>query len=64
MDKLLELVLKEIRERKVFVVDNLAEGNLKDFSEYQKLCGEVRGYSLVEGYILDLARKLEHSDDE
>ncbi len=64
MDKFLEIVLKEIRERRMFVVDNLAGGNLKDFSEYQKLCGEIRGYSLIEGYILDLARQLEHSDDE
>lgn len=63
MDRVLEVVVKEIRDRKTFVVDELARGTLKDFAEYQKLCGEVRGYSLIEEYILDLAKRMESADE-
>jgi hypothetical protein len=35
----------------------------KDYAEYQKLCGEIRGLSMAEGFILDLAKQMEFSDD-
>ena len=64
MDKVLEVVLGEARTKRAQIIEALAGGTAKDYAEYQKLCGEIRGYSVIEGYILDLANHMEHSDDE
>ena len=63
MDKALEVVLKQLREKREQIVQAVASNAAKDFSEYQKLCGEIRGLSLAEGYILDLAKNMELSDE-
>jgi hypothetical protein len=44
--------------------DDLAGGVCRNFDEYQKLCGVIQGLALAERYIIDLAHKLENSDDE
>ena len=44
--------------------DDLAGGVCRNFDEYQKLCGVIQGLALAERYIIDLAQKLENSDDE
>ena len=36
----------------------------KDYADYRAICGEIRGLSIAEGYILDLAKKMEHNDDD
>jgi hypothetical protein len=64
MDKLIEVVVDELRQRKSFVSDSLAMGHAKDYSEYRAMCGEIRGYSLIEDYIIDLAKRMEQSDDD
>jgi hypothetical protein len=63
MDKTLEVLLQQLREKRQQIVDAVATNAAKDYAEYQKLCGEIRGLSLAEGYILDLLKKLEFSDD-
>jgi hypothetical protein len=63
MDKTLEVLLKQVRDKRNQIVEAVANNAAKDFSEYQKLCGEIRGLSLAEGYILDLAKNMEHLDD-
>lgn len=63
MDRALEVVVEEIREKRSMVIDAMARGAAKDFSEYQKLCGVIQGYSAIEGYILDLAKTMEQSDE-
>jgi hypothetical protein len=45
------------------VVEAVSNNAAKDYAEYQKLCGEIRGLSLTEGFILDLAKNMEYSDD-
>lgn len=64
MDKTLEVLLKQVREKRNQIVDAVATNAAKDFPEYQKLCGEIRGLSFAEGFILDLAKLLEREDDE
>jgi hypothetical protein len=44
-------------------VEAVSNSAAKDYSEYQKLCGEIRGLSITEGFILDLAKKMEFSDE-
>lgn len=63
MDKTLEVLLRQVREKRSQIVEAVSNNAAKDFSEYQKLCGEIRGLSLAEGFILDLAKNMEFSDE-
>ena len=63
MDKTLEVLLKQVREKRNQVVEAVSNNEAKDYAEYQKLCGEIRGLSLTEGFILDLAKNMEYSDE-
>jgi hypothetical protein len=63
MDKTLEVLLKQVRDKRDQIVEAVSNNAAKDFSEYQKLCGEIRGLSIAEGFILDLAKNMEYSDD-
>ena len=58
------LVLRqEIRKDMNNYADDLAAGACKSFEEYQKLCGVIQGLALAERYLLDLAQKVEQSDE-
>ena len=63
MDKTLEVLLKQVRDKRDQIVEAVSNNAAKDFSEYQKLCGEIRGLSIAEGFILDLAKNMEYSDE-
>jgi hypothetical protein len=43
--------------------DDCAGGACRSFEEYQKLCGIIQGLALAERYLLDLAQKVENSDE-
>ena len=43
--------------------DDIAGGSCRSFEEYQKLVGVIQGLALAERYILDLAKKVEDSDE-
>ncbi len=43
--------------------DDCAGGACRTFEEYQKLCGIIQGLALAERYIIDLAKKVEQSDE-
>jgi hypothetical protein len=43
--------------------DDLAGGSCRSFDEYQKLCGVIQGLAIAERHILDLAEKVEQSDE-
>ena len=63
MDKTLEVLLKQVRDKREQIIEAVSNNAAKDYSEYQKLCGEIRGLSITEGFILDLAKKMELSDE-
>jgi len=63
MNKALEVLIKQVRDKRDQIVEAVSNNAAKDYSEYQKLCGEIRGLSLAEGFILDLAKKMEFSDE-
>jgi hypothetical protein len=63
MEKVIALVLKELRERRTQLSDALANGAAKDYAEYKFLCGEIRGLTAVEIYLQTLAKNLEHDDE-
>lgn len=43
--------------------DDLAGGVCRSFDEYQKLCGIIQGLAVAERHLIDLAEKLENSDE-
>jgi hypothetical protein len=43
--------------------DDLAGGACRSYDEYQKLCGIIQGLATAERHLLDLAEKVEKSDE-
>ena len=43
--------------------DDCAGGACRTFDEYQKLCGVIQGLAIAERHVLDLAEKVEESDE-
>ncbi len=57
-------VLREkIRNDMNNYADALAGGSCRSFDEYQKLCGVIQGLAIAERHLLDLAEKVEQSDE-
>ena len=63
MDKTLEVLLKQYRDKRSQIADAVSSGAAKDYAEYRALCGEIRGLLIAESYLLDLAKNLENADD-
>lgn len=64
MDKALEIIRNKINEKQAQLAHAVSEGTAKDYTEYRAMCGEIRGLSIAEGFILDLADQMErHNDD-
>ena len=63
MEKVIEIILKQLRERRAQLTDAMANGSAKDYAEYKFLCGEIRGLTAVEMYLQTLAKNLEHIDE-
>lgn len=59
----LDVVIKEIEERRESIAQALISGAAKDFAEYKDLCGEIRGLSRAHAFITDLVRKMEYNDE-
>jgi hypothetical protein len=59
----LEVLLEQIDEKAQQLQNSIVNGNLEDFADYKKLCGEVRGLLIARGYVLDLKDRLEKSDE-
>ena len=43
--------------------DDCAGGACRTFEEYQKLCGIIQGLATAERHLLDLAEKVEQSEE-
>ena len=54
----------KLREDMNNYTDDMAGGACQSFEQYQKLCGVIQGLAIAERHLLDLAEKLEKSDDE
>ena len=64
MDQTLELLLSRIEDQRKQVIFNMADGAAKDFASYQNMVGYIRGLSVSESIIKDLAQRMETYDDE
>jgi hypothetical protein len=63
-DKALEHLIKMINDKILQLQEALADDNVKDYAEYKKTCGEVKGLLTARIYIIDLQQRLRTSDDE
>lgn len=63
MDRTLEVLLEQYKNKRSQVADAVSSGAAKDYAEYRALCGEIRGLLTAEMYLTDLAKNLENSDD-
>jgi hypothetical protein len=43
--------------------DDCAGGACRNFDEYQKLCGIIQGLAIAERHLLDLAKKVEETNE-
>jgi hypothetical protein len=44
--------------------DDLANGQCTSFEQYKELCGVIRGLAFAERHLIDLAEKMERSENE
>lgn len=58
-----DVLLRQINEEIRTVEINLGAGAAKDYSEYQNLCGKIRGLLIAREAINDLKQTMENSDD-
>ena len=60
----LEVLVQELDREITGKRDWVASGQAPDYAEYKRICGEIHGLLLARQEIIDLKRKMEHSDDE
>ena len=53
----------KLREDMNNYTDDMAGGACQSYEQYQKLCGVIQGLALAERYLIDLADKMEKSDE-
>ena len=64
IDKYLEHLSSKLDDKVSQLQINLADGNAMDYSEYKKMCGEVKGLLTARLFITDLQERLKNNDDE
>ncbi len=63
MDKNLEYLLSEYRDRMKMLQDALGHGNCVSYEEYKYICGQLRGLEAACLTIVDLKKRMENSDE-
>lgn len=63
IDKNLDYLLDENKERMEMLKQALAAGNCQSYEEYKYVCGQLRGLEAASLTIVDLKQRLENSDE-
>jgi len=63
MDKNLEYLLSEYKDRIAMLQEALHRGNCQNFEEYRYICGQLRGLEAACLTIVDLKKRMENSDE-
>jgi hypothetical protein len=63
IDNFARVLREKLRTDMNNYADDLAGGACRSFDEYQKLCGIIQGLATAERHLLDLAEKVEQSDE-
>lgn len=59
----LDYVESKLNERREQLKETMASGVIKDYAEYQRLCGVVSGLDYAIQTASDLAKRLEREDE-
>ena len=59
----LDYVESKLVERRKQIEETLASGVVKDYAEYQRLCGVISGLDFATQITIDLAKRLEKDDE-
>jgi len=59
----IDYLVSKVDEQRKIIEDHVVRGNIKDFPEYQKLCGAIQGLDFTKQLLADLAKKLEDGDE-
>jgi len=62
-DRVVDLLKQDIDRTVNQLQDALGAFAAKDFAEYSKMCGEIKGLLTARQYMTDLTRNLENSDE-
>jgi hypothetical protein len=63
MDKNLDYLLEQYKDRMAYLSQQLAAGNCPSIEEYRYMCGQIRGLEAACAIIVDLKERMENSDD-
>ena len=63
IDKYLEHLTNKVDDKILQLQEAMADGNANDFSEYKKMCGEIKGLLTARSFIKDLHERLNQDDD-
>jgi hypothetical protein len=64
IDKYLQHLSTKLDDSVLQLQMNMADGLAKDYAEYKKMCGEVKGLLIARSYIKDLQERLTNNDDD
>jgi hypothetical protein len=63
MNETLEYLISQIEDQRTGIIENLGDGSAKTFEDYKHSVGMVRGLLTAQSLILDLANRMENSDE-
>jgi hypothetical protein len=63
IDNFARVLREKLRTDMNNYADDLAGGACRSYDDYQKLCGIIQGLATAERHLLDLAEKVEQSDE-
>ena len=63
MDRNLEFLLSEFKDRMEMLSEAILRGNCPTIEEYRYICGQLRGLEAACGIIVDLKQRMENSDE-
>ncbi len=62
-EKLLDHLLKQVDEKVRRLEESLGIGEAKDYADYQRMCGEIKGLLTMRLNIIDLKSRMENFDE-
>ena len=63
MDRIAAILHKQIEEQVTALRDAVSSGRAKDFPEYHRICGEIKGLLTARQLITDLTIAMENNDE-
>jgi hypothetical protein len=62
-DDVLKYLSRKIQEELKIIENDMALGRAEDFGAYKYACGIYRGLLVANGFVIDLAQRMDTEDD-